>query len=198
MTIVVGHRRAQTEIPFLDGGDVALLRRMRAHGNVIETVPMVLLAKGFAERNGLPQGRLGAGQRRRQRQRSTPLPRSPPVRLSIRRSQVRTQVGEPQESRGWRCMSRTPSSFQALRVRLVSKVRQNTVQALEATRSGPQDVSRTVAAIVHRTPHAERAVTAELGSWRQMRSARRHDLNVMLSLMLSLSIDSTMRQRGPS
>jgi uncharacterized protein len=61
MTLMVGYRRAQTEIPFLDGGDVTLLRRMRAHGNYIETVPMVLLAMAFAEGNGLPHGWLWAG-----------------------------------------------------------------------------------------------------------------------------------------
>lgn len=61
MTIMVGYRRAQTEIPFLDGGDVTLLRRMRAHGNFVETVPMVLLAMTFAEWNGLSHGWPWAG-----------------------------------------------------------------------------------------------------------------------------------------
>jgi len=61
MTIMVGYRRAQTEIPFLDGDDVTLLRRMRAHGNFIETVPMVLLAMAFAEWNGMPHGWLWVG-----------------------------------------------------------------------------------------------------------------------------------------
>lgn len=61
MTIMVGYRRAQTEIPFLDGGDTTLLRRMRAHGNFTETVPMVLLAMAFAEAQGLPESWLWAG-----------------------------------------------------------------------------------------------------------------------------------------
>ncbi|MFM2118670.1 MAG: hypothetical protein RL722_138 [Pseudomonadota bacterium] len=61
LTVMVGYRRAQTEIAFLDGGDVTLLRRMRAHGNFTETVPIVLLAMAFAEGSGLAPAWLWAG-----------------------------------------------------------------------------------------------------------------------------------------
>ena len=36
-------RRAQTKVDLLDGGDYALLRRIRAHGNFSETAPLALL-----------------------------------------------------------------------------------------------------------------------------------------------------------
>jgi hypothetical protein len=42
LTVMVGYRRARTGIQFFDGGDQTLLRRMRAHGNYTETVPIVL------------------------------------------------------------------------------------------------------------------------------------------------------------
>jgi uncharacterized membrane protein YecN with MAPEG domain len=54
MTIAVGLRRIKTNIMFLDGGDQVLTRRMRAHGNFTETVPIVLLAMGGAEISGAP------------------------------------------------------------------------------------------------------------------------------------------------
>jgi len=41
LTVFVGYRRAKTGVQFFDGGDPILLRRMRAHGNYIETVPTV-------------------------------------------------------------------------------------------------------------------------------------------------------------
>lgn len=41
ITNVVGYRRLKTDIHFLDGGDITLTRRMRAHGNFTETVPIV-------------------------------------------------------------------------------------------------------------------------------------------------------------
>ena len=53
MTVMVGFRRLQTGIQFLDGGDQTLLRRMRAHANFIETVPITLLAMAAAEVSGL-------------------------------------------------------------------------------------------------------------------------------------------------
>jgi uncharacterized membrane protein YecN with MAPEG domain len=52
MTVMVGYRRAQTGIQFFDGGDQTLLRRMRAHANYTETVPIVLLAMAAAELTG--------------------------------------------------------------------------------------------------------------------------------------------------
>lgn len=54
MTIAVGLRRAQSDIHFLDGGDPVLLKRMRAHGNFTETVPISLIAMAAAELAGAP------------------------------------------------------------------------------------------------------------------------------------------------
>ena len=53
MTVMVGFRRVQTGIQFLDGGDQALLRRMRAHANYTETVPITLIAMAAAEISSL-------------------------------------------------------------------------------------------------------------------------------------------------
>lgn len=53
LTVMVGFRRVQTNIQFMDGGDQTLLRRMRAHANFTETVPIVLLAMAAAELAGL-------------------------------------------------------------------------------------------------------------------------------------------------
>ena len=61
LTIMVGFRRVQTNIQFFDGGDQPLLRRMRAHGNYTETVPMVLLAMAAAEVASIPDWALWAG-----------------------------------------------------------------------------------------------------------------------------------------
>lgn len=61
MTVMVGYRRVQTGIQFCDGGDQTLLRRMRAHGNYTETVPIVLLAMAAAEVSGIPLWALWAG-----------------------------------------------------------------------------------------------------------------------------------------
>ncbi|WP_372574279.1 MAPEG family protein [Ruegeria jejuensis] len=54
MSIVVGLRRVQTGITLLHGGDEELLRRMRAHGNFIEYVPLGLIALAGAEVAGAP------------------------------------------------------------------------------------------------------------------------------------------------
>jgi uncharacterized protein len=61
LTIMVGYRRARTGIQFFDGGDQTLLRRMRAHGNYTETVPIVLLAMAAAEFTGAPSWLVWAG-----------------------------------------------------------------------------------------------------------------------------------------
>ena len=61
LTIMVGYRRAQTGIQFFDGGDQTLLRRMRAHGNFTETVPIVLLAMAAAEITGISHWALWIG-----------------------------------------------------------------------------------------------------------------------------------------
>jgi len=50
--MLVGARRAQQKIWFLDGGDETLLRRMRAHGNLMENVPFGLLLLALCELNG--------------------------------------------------------------------------------------------------------------------------------------------------
>lgn len=54
ITMAVGLRRLHTGIPFLDAGDEPLLRRMRAHGNFTETVPMALIVSAAAELQGTP------------------------------------------------------------------------------------------------------------------------------------------------
>ena len=61
LTVMVGYRRVQTNIQFLDGGDQTLLRRMRAHANYTENVPIVLLAMAGAELAQAPQWLLLAG-----------------------------------------------------------------------------------------------------------------------------------------
>ncbi|MCV0426712.1 MAG: MAPEG family protein [Roseibium sp.] len=61
MTVAVGLRRLKTETHFLDGGDEVLLKRIRAHGNFTETVPIVLLAMAAAEYAGAPALLLWAG-----------------------------------------------------------------------------------------------------------------------------------------
>ena len=49
LTILVSYMRGRTGIQFLDGGNETLLRRIRAHGNFVETVPITLLAMACAE-----------------------------------------------------------------------------------------------------------------------------------------------------
>lgn len=60
-TVFVGYHRARTGIQFFDGGDAALLRKMRAHGNFTEQVPIALLAMAAAEATGAPRWALLAG-----------------------------------------------------------------------------------------------------------------------------------------
>jgi uncharacterized protein len=61
LTVAVGLYRARTGIQFFDGGDTALLRRMRAHGNFTETVPITLIAMAAAECSGAPPWLIVAG-----------------------------------------------------------------------------------------------------------------------------------------
>jgi len=61
LTVMVGYRRAKTGIQFFDGGDQTLLRRMRAHGNFTETVPIALIAMLVAEITGAPAWLLWTG-----------------------------------------------------------------------------------------------------------------------------------------
>lgn len=53
LTILVIMRRVRTNVSLQDGGDNALLRRIRAHGNFTETVPIALLAMLMVELGGL-------------------------------------------------------------------------------------------------------------------------------------------------
>lgn len=54
LTGFVGVYRVKHQIPFLDGGDPVLTKRMRAHGNFIEYVPIALILMALAEANGAP------------------------------------------------------------------------------------------------------------------------------------------------
>ena len=53
LTGLVIMRRVQARVDLLDGGDVILLRRIRAHGNFSETAPMALLLLALLELHGL-------------------------------------------------------------------------------------------------------------------------------------------------
>jgi uncharacterized protein len=53
LTLWVIVRRAQTGISFGDGGDMAMLRRIRAHANFAETAPLALLLMALLEYKGL-------------------------------------------------------------------------------------------------------------------------------------------------
>jgi uncharacterized protein len=53
LTVLVIARRAQSGVTLMDGGDDRLLRRIRAHGNFTETVPMALLLMALLEQGGL-------------------------------------------------------------------------------------------------------------------------------------------------
>lgn len=46
--------RARLDIDYGDKGDLAMLKAIRAHGNFIEYVPMVLIAMGASEMAGAP------------------------------------------------------------------------------------------------------------------------------------------------
>jgi uncharacterized protein len=52
LTGLVVQRRRQTGIDFLDGGDRVLQRRIRAHGNLSETVPIALVLLALLELQG--------------------------------------------------------------------------------------------------------------------------------------------------
>ncbi len=55
LTAWVVVRRLQARVSLSDGGDKQLLRRIRAHGNFTETVPMALLLMALLELAGLAQ-----------------------------------------------------------------------------------------------------------------------------------------------
>ncbi|WP_298914361.1 MAPEG family protein [uncultured Roseobacter sp.] len=54
LSVFVGLRRAKTGIMLLHGDDEELLKRIRAHGNFVEYVPLALLALAGAEIAGAP------------------------------------------------------------------------------------------------------------------------------------------------
>jgi uncharacterized protein len=61
LTTMVGVYRGKVGINFLHGDDDVLLKRMRAHGNFTETVPITLIAMALAELAGAPSWLLLAG-----------------------------------------------------------------------------------------------------------------------------------------
>ena len=61
LTILVSYMRGRTGIQFLDGGNETLLRRIRAHANFVETVPITLLAMAGAELSGASSAVLWRG-----------------------------------------------------------------------------------------------------------------------------------------
>jgi uncharacterized protein len=52
MTGMTGMQRQKTQTPIGNGSDETLFRRIRAHGNFIETVPMALIILGLLELRG--------------------------------------------------------------------------------------------------------------------------------------------------
>ena len=52
LTILVSYTRGRTGIQFQEGGNQTLLRRIRAHANFTETVPITLIAMACAELAG--------------------------------------------------------------------------------------------------------------------------------------------------
>jgi len=61
LTVLVSYMRGRTGIQFLDGGNETLLRRIRAHANFVETVPISLVAMACAELAGASSGVLWRG-----------------------------------------------------------------------------------------------------------------------------------------
>lgn len=61
MTAFVGLFQVKSGIAFLDGGNVTMTRRMRAHGNFTETVPIALLVMVLTELSAAPAPLLWSG-----------------------------------------------------------------------------------------------------------------------------------------
>jgi uncharacterized protein len=61
ITMLAGVARVKNEVHFYDEGDLDLRRRVRAHGNFTETVPITLMAMAGAEMMGVPSALLWAG-----------------------------------------------------------------------------------------------------------------------------------------
>lgn len=55
ITMLTGFARIKNEVHFYDEGDIDLRRRVRAHGNFTETVPISLMAIAGAELMGSPE-----------------------------------------------------------------------------------------------------------------------------------------------
>jgi uncharacterized protein len=53
LTGAVIARRAKSRVSLMDGGDECLRKRIRAHGNFTETVPMALLLMALLEQSGM-------------------------------------------------------------------------------------------------------------------------------------------------
>ncbi len=51
MTVSIGVRKSQVGVMFGDGGDDVLFRRIRAHANFLEYVPLTLILMAVAEMN---------------------------------------------------------------------------------------------------------------------------------------------------
>jgi hypothetical protein len=54
LSVATSALRGQTGIGFGDGGNPKMAGRMRAHGNFIENVPVILIAMALAESMGSP------------------------------------------------------------------------------------------------------------------------------------------------
>ncbi len=61
ITALTGAARIKNEVQFYDEGDIDLRRRVRAHGNFTETVPITLLAMGGAEMIGVMAAMIWTG-----------------------------------------------------------------------------------------------------------------------------------------
>lgn len=61
LTVLVSYMRGKTGIQFLHEGNDTLLRRIRAHANFIETVPITLVAMACAELSGYAASALWLG-----------------------------------------------------------------------------------------------------------------------------------------
>lgn len=61
ITAVTGAGRIKNEVHFYDEGDIDLRRKVRAHGNFTETVPITLLAMAGAEILGTSAALMWAG-----------------------------------------------------------------------------------------------------------------------------------------
>jgi uncharacterized protein len=54
LSVRVSSKRGATKISLGDGGNPALLERIRQHANLMETAPMALILLGLAEAQGVP------------------------------------------------------------------------------------------------------------------------------------------------